>query len=738
MKTTRTSASDASAKAPSLLAAVVGRSCVADRLAESLSELDEHTLGSISRSIGLRIDPAMRLAPALQVARAVTLLPEARDSDLLPPEVRRLVQALAQTRGRQHVAEVSSAARWLAERGLLFVRRAASGGALLSLPAAVRLQLKPWEGEDPRSARVLLWHANEDVKATIASHYQGRPATRPVSLPLEHALIALCDPERVAHDVRELPPSERKLLAQVEELGGEVDTAELLDLEREPMRLRTASGPTVARKGIGFALERRGFLIPLHPNRHIIPSEVARWIGAERHEARARNRQAILHFVLAEDHAPRRARFAHSPAPLALALALASREAEREFSADVTVPRSWITRWSTRLGQDAEVTALIVALGRAAGLWDEELSPDTHPGSCNSEQLDDLLFDVWYRGGVWNEAHPAGDPSRSGRGERGSGAIPVLRTLVLEALHELGADRWVPWEAIAGYLRTDERAAGLNRLVQRWAQRVGVEAQPIAEIGRRMVLQTLHALGVVDLGDAFDDDAEAELGAVLRVTPGGRQRLARVLGSHGDSLSPTGTTRSNASEVASEILAGHLLRVGSDTACARVCALAPFVEVHAVSPALELKLTSATLGAALARGLEPEVVEQCLAAVAVVPAATQRLLTRTGAVLGAGEFVDCQGFLRVEDNEVRELLLSKRQTCDLFLPQSPPTGLLIAPDAVFEQLVRRCRTVGVEVLRDGRVSRTLSSQPPPLQSGSVPRSGRVTSRPNARPRRASR
>ena len=101
-------------------------------------------------------------------------------------------------------------------------------------------------------------------------------------------------------------------------MGGEVDTEELLDLEREPMRLRGATGATPSRRGVGFALERRGFLVPIHPNRHVIPTEVATIVGAQRRAEREAQRREIRSFVLAEDHAPRRARFAEDPSPLAL------------------------------------------------------------------------------------------------------------------------------------------------------------------------------------------------------------------------------------------------------------------------------------------------------------------------------------------------------------------------------------------------------------------------------------
>ncbi len=73
------------------------------------------------------------------------------------------------------------------------------------------------------------------------------------------------------------------MLEGVEEDGGEVDTEELLELEREPLRLRTATGATPSRRGVGFSLERRALLVPVHPNRHVVPTEVSAIIGAAHH-----------------------------------------------------------------------------------------------------------------------------------------------------------------------------------------------------------------------------------------------------------------------------------------------------------------------------------------------------------------------------------------------------------------------------------------------------------------------
>lgn len=697
--------------------------------------------------VGVRIDPAMRIDAALQLARAIVNLPEARDSELLPAEARAVLRAVASVGGTLLVSEVPAAARELTERGMLFTKSAGEG-IQLCLPTALLLQLRPWENEDPCAVRVLLWQTGDDAKQAIASYYLGRSATRPLSLSLEQAFDALCNPAHVTSELRDLSPTERRVLEQIEELGGEVDTAELLDLEREPMRLRTGTGQSLARRGISYSLERRGFLIPLHPNRHVIPREVATQIGAGRHDQRTAQRRSILQLVLAADHAPRRARFAKNPAPLTFALAIlrgatgsVGGGVEAEPRENGVVPRSLLSRWAARLGQDVERVTLLATLSRAAGLWDISAQHTAPVRDCTGDAVTARLFDAWYRGGAWSEAHPGGELARVGRGD--AGALHPLRTLVLEALLELGQGRWVPWEALAGYVRTDARAAGLTRLLHRWATRVGVEVQPIAEIARRMTVESLHALGVVDLGLVDSDIAEldisdlsdagvglagfdasgsehddTELSTTLRVTPRGIALLQQVLGRGAVEQVAGGRERT-------AMLDEHTLRIGDETKLSHVLALASFTELQAVEPVLELRLTSASLGEALAQGVEASQMLDALAGVVHLPPDTVTLVQRAGAVRGAIEHVACAGFLRVEQGELRELLLSRRQTMDLFLPASPPGGLLIAPLVDFEQLVRRCRIVGVELTSDGQVCRmgTTTTRPPPMRSGAAPSAG---------------
>ncbi|HTM46322.1 MAG TPA: hypothetical protein VL137_15285, partial [Polyangiaceae bacterium] len=582
----------------------------------------------------VRVDPAKRIDATLQLARAIIASPQARDSALLSSESRQLLQRVAQGGGQLWVEKIPNGAEELMDLGLLFATALAEvGGTALQMPIGVLLQLRSYDGEDPRGIRALLLATNDEVRAAVATHYAGHAATRPLALALEPAWQTLSNPALLATQLQTLSSTESKLLLQIEEMGGEVNTAELLDLEREPLRLRTASGAATGRRGVGYALERRGLLIPLHPDRHVIPSEVAAIVGQHRNTERAAKRQSIVQFVLQEDHAPRRARFANSPTPLALALALFAHGEQVPLKEQVAVPRSLLTRWGARLGQEVEAVALVSALSRAAGLWDNgAVFNNAAPGNRTGEQIAQALFDIWHRGSAWNEAHPIGDAAAVGRGDRGAGAIGSLRTLVLEALHELGDDRWVPWEAIAGYVRTDARAAGLSRLVQRWGARVAVDTQPIAEIARRMVLESLHTLGVVDLGDG-DDEMQDDLGVTLRITPWGRALLSKTLAS--------ASTADNARDAAtqavpaprgvsrvSEMIDEHTLRVGDDALLAHVLALAPFAQQQAVFPALELRITSATVGDAVAQGLSAQEMSDRLARVAPLTASVRAMFER--------------------------------------------------------------------------------------------------------------
>ncbi len=682
----------------------------ARRLVDILRALPAGELDSIVTRLGVRIDPAKRIDPPSQVARALVQLPELRDPSRLAPASLELLHRVAEARGSLIVPTIPPALEPLLARGLMFAR-GTRGAIELVLPTAYFLQLKSWEGEDPRGLRALLAQAPFETSSAIAAHYLGRPATPPIALSLEIAWDVLGDPAKLTEEIGRLSPMERRVLEGVEREGGEVDTEELLELEREPLRLRTATGAAPSRRGVGFSLERRGLLIPVHPNRHVVPTEVAAIVGAETEAERQARREQVKSFVASGDHAPRRARFALDPVPLAMGLALASREAGNEVRPGIGTPKSLTQRLASRFGRDPGHVAMVVALSRAIGLWDASAaSPGAPPGSVAMHELIRLLFLAWRRGGAWDEARTDPESLRVSSDARDASPVGVVREMVLEALRVLGEGRWVPWHSLAGYLGSDHRIPGLARLLRRWAERSGAEVVDPVEVARRIVLESLPALGIVDLGEEErDEGAETEEpkgeAVTLRLTPRGRALIADRM--------PTFDS------APSKFLDTHVLRLGHTAPIHAIVALAPFVEVGRAAETVDLIVAPQTLARALSAGFEADVLRQRIEAIAPLPETLSRTLAQASIVVGRGTFAAASGFLWVEDGNVRELLRTRRATADLFVDPSPPAGLIVAAGVDIERLSRRCRTVGVEILVEGQVVRT-RTMPPPRVTPSPP------------------
>lgn len=691
----------------------------ARRLVEILRALPTGELDALIARLGISVVAAKRIDAPSQVGRSLVSQPEVRDPSRLPNASAELLHRIAEARGSLLVPAVPVGLEPLAARGMVFARvhsvpnEAGEDGIIeLVLPHAYLIQLRTWEGEDPRGVRALLSQAPFETVSAIAGHYLGRPATPPLALSLELAWEVLSDAAKLQAEIERLAPVERRLLEALEREGGEVQTEELLDLEREPMRLRGATGATPSRRGVGFALERRGLLIPMHPNRHVVPTEVARIVGATRQAERESRRAQVRSFVLDMDHAPRRARFANDPVPLTIALALAVRDPTVEVREGVGTPRSLVNRLAQRFGREPEAVGLLAALSRAMGLWDPSaLSAAAPPGSVTLHELSGALFAAWCKGGAWDEARPEPEVLRLAQDARDASPVGVLREMVLDALRELGEGRWVPWEAVAGYVRDDTRTSGLTRLFRRWAERGGMEPYLPADVARRIALESLPALGVVDVGAAEDmadasDDESFGVGPTLRLTPRGRALLSGT--------SPTVDPPADKSK----FVDGQVLRVGLDARISHILALAPVVEIGKVDDQIDLILTPAGLARALSVGVDADHIRARIEALAPMPDTLSRLIAQASVVVGRGTLAPASGFLWVEDANIRELLRTRRQTAELFVDPSPPGGLLIQPAVDIDRLTRRCRALGVEIMLDGQVIRARTNPPPSMPNSS--------------------
>jgi hypothetical protein len=269
--------------------------------------------------------------------------------------------------------------------------------------------------------------------------------------------------------------------------------------------------------------------------------------------------------------------------------------------------------------------------------------------------------------------------------------------MVLDALQDLGEGRWVPWTALRGYLAEDERSAGVERLLRRWAERAAIEPPEVLEVARRIALESLPTLGMIDLGGGTEDVAGGEL--ALRLTPRGR---ALLVGS-----SPT------QDPTPSKFVDTHALRIGVSARIASVLGLAPFAEIGRVGDQLDLLLTPPSIARALSAGVESDSLRARIESIAPLPDGISRMLLQASVVIGKATLATASGFLWIEDTDVRELLRTRRPACELFVDPSPPSGLLVAADVDLERLVRRCRALGVEVESDGAVVRARSMTPPP-------------------------
>ncbi|HEY5146257.1 MAG TPA: hypothetical protein VII82_05805, partial [Polyangiaceae bacterium] len=611
----------------------------ANRLTDILRALPQGELDGLIDRLAIRIDPAKRIDVPSQVARALVSLPELRDASRLNPACGELMHRVAEARGSLLVGSVPPGLEPLLARGLMFARSSGAGGTSveLILPAAYLVQLKAWEGEDPRGMRALLSQAQFETMSAIASHYLGRPATPPLALSLESAWDVLGNPQKLAEEIGKLSPTERRVLEGVEAEGGEVDTEELLELEREPLRMRTATGAAPSRRGVGFSLERRALLIPVHPNRHVVPTEVSAIIGATHHTERAAQRAEVKLFVASGDHAPRRARFSLDPSSLAMSVAVAARESSTrnpegrtqsgafaDVRPGVGTPKSLVQKLAARFGREPSHVALIVALSRATGLWEPmAMNLAAPPGSATLQELTRLLFVTWRRGGAWDEARTEPEVLRLAPESRDSSPAGVVREMVLEALKELGEGRWVPWSSLAGWLRSDHMVPGLSRLLRRWAERVGAEAVDPVEVARRIVHDSLPALGIVDLGEDEDLPHDPTVDGdgppvALRLTARGRALLA--------DKPPPGDGEP------SKFLDTHVLRVGMQARVGAILAIASFVEIGRAAETLDLIIAPQTLARALSAGLEADVLRARIEAIAPLPEALARTLAQASVV----------------------------------------------------------------------------------------------------------
>jgi hypothetical protein len=246
------------------------------------------------------------------------------------------------------------------------------------------------------------------------------------------------------------------------------------------------------------------------------------------------------------------------------------------------------------------------------------------------------------------------------------------------------------------------------------------------DVAQRIVLESLPALGVLDLGES---EAESPEGVALRLTPRGRAMLADKPQERTDGKSDKEAPRSR-------FLDTHVLQVTSSAVVHTVLGLSTLVEVGRIADTLDLIVAPQTLAKALAAGFEADQVRLRIEEVAPLPETLSRTLAAASVVLGRCTFEPASGFLWVEDKNILELLRTRKATSELFVEPSPPAGLLVQAGVDLDKVVRRCRTIGIEVVYDGNVirARSASSTATAAQRSLTPPPGKVVATSRTLPR----
>jgi hypothetical protein len=219
------------------------------------------------------------------------------------------------------------------------------------------------------------------------------------------------------------------------------------------------------------------------------------------------------------------------------------------------------------------------------------------------------------------------------------------------------------------------------------------------EVARRVILESLPSLGILDVGEDDPTQTGGEPQIALRLTPRGRALVADKAPTHDGAPS--------------KFLDTHVLRLGPTAKVSSIFGIFGFVDVGRAAETLDLVVAPQTLARALSAGYEADSLRQRIEAIAPLPETLSRTLAAASVVVGRGTYVASSGFLWVDDANVRELLRTRRSTSELFLDPSPAGGLLVSAQVDLDRLVRRCRTIGVEIVTDGQVVRARSLPPPP-------------------------
>ncbi len=443
-----------------------------------LSALDHDKLAALADAHGASTDDSLRVPASVQVAR---MLVESTVRDAA--QTRHLL--LASRRG-----DADALAR-LQALGVLWPR----GDASWSLPWALELAIGEGARRGPRSFATLYVRIEQEGARAIARARGFAWLQAPRALSLESLWGELRNPESMKLQVACLSDAERGVLVRIGEEGGEVTGHELADLERNPSRVATTSG-VWSRRGASFALNRRGFLLPMGMDRHTVPEEVLRAVMPESFAAKQAAR-AHAEEDLASPAEAVRAQYTHTPGSLLGAVVLLSL-ANRNGKAPRVLPLSRMNTVAARLDTHQDTVALLYSLAFEAGWLRAAQGAGVGPALADATEP---LMRLWSRSSGWDETFVEPDRRRAADGPASDGVVQTLRDVVLEYVRRATVGRWVRVQALVQACLADPRC---TRLVKAVSRRKVPGSASVEQAITRMVSSALHTLGELDIADSAE------------------------------------------------------------------------------------------------------------------------------------------------------------------------------------------------------------------------------------------
>ncbi len=695
------------------------------RLQTALEMLSPAEREALRARRGIRVDPKKRLDEIEQTARALVAETDLRHSKF-PADVRQLLQRLAVVGGTLPGGANDPGAKLLCDLGIAFRptppaapatpakgKRAAAAAAAsaprvaantLVLPSAFLVQVPVGESEDPQSLRACFSMIDPEIVGPMVTQVLGKPLGVSGPMALQECWETLSTANWLESQVAELPGAEARLLDAIERVGGEVNTEELLALDQAPGLYRTQSGIAVPKRGAPYMLQRRGLLFQLGVERFVVPTEVARIVGAPRQAERAAKQASIQAAIRAEDHLPMRARYARDPSQAVVSALAMLRTWEVPVRPDIAVPRAAIKRVAERLGDREEALTLLIALARAAGFGRLATPLATAAGSLQLKvnEVGSTLWKTYIHGGAWDETRVEPEVMRSGIVARATTAVVTARRVLLDALDVVAKERWATLDAVLEYTATDPRFAAVQRLHERaMRERPGVFKPTLEDAYREMLTQSLPVLGAVDVAD---DGSAVRL--VGRIVSGGTEMRPLAVKDARPTVSRTSL------DVPPSVWVHALLD------------LADFGEFDHLKPepapgSMVFSLGAAALTRGRARGLTGQQVDARLRAVGLAPpfpAAAAELVSGLSDSREAS-FVAASGVILTDDAAVRAELRADPSVRRMLVDVDAGEVLLVRPDADMERLQTRLARLGVRLMELRPAVQTVP--PPPPDAGDL-------------------